>query len=359
MHLRDALDGLEIVNVERKPTGLGADLRAENGFANDQSGFGSLIERGFYPVAMPSGETEMLSADGEVVVRTKEGVEYVLRFGGVEGVDTESDEGKLNRFLLVTARVNPQAFPEPALEALPETVDDLTPANVDQPVDATPESATEAAPDDDSLGAQAAYDTRLVAAQELEPPAPDSPSPEPPVEPAEETPATEPAEPAEPAEAPTADATPTDAAVEPDSTPTDDVAAPVPDASPAAPTDLEAQLKAERERITKDNQRKIDERKDKLAKAEEKVRELNYRFADWYYVISEDVYQKIHLSNTDLIEEAKADDATDSDGPGLGGPGLGGPANEGPGFGSPGLGGPGLGGPGLEGPGLEGPDSSE
>ena len=69
----------------------------------------------------------------------------------------------------------------------------------------------------------------------------------------------------------------------------------------AGPKDIQA----ERERITKENQRKIDERNDKLKKAEEKVRELNYRFADWYYVISEDVYKKIHLGRSDIIKETE------------------------------------------------------
>ena len=40
-------------------------------------------------------------------------------------------------------------------------------------------------------------------------------------------------------------------------------------------------------------------------KAEEKVRELNYRFADWYYVISEDVYKTIHLGRADIIKETE------------------------------------------------------
>ena len=38
-------------------------------------------------------------------------------------------------------------------------------------------------------------------------------------------------------------------------------------------------------------------------KAEDKVRELNAHFAEWYYVISEDVYKKVHLSRSDIIHE--------------------------------------------------------
>ena len=33
---------------------------------------------------------------------------------------------------------------------------------------------------------------------------------------------------------------------------------------------------------------------------------MNSRFADWYYVISEDVYKKIHLSRNDLVKETEA-----------------------------------------------------
>jgi hypothetical protein len=65
-------------------------------------------------------------------------------------------------------------------------------------------------------------------------------------------------------------------------------------------------LDAERERITRENQRKLDEWNDKKQKAQEKVRELNGRFADWYYVISEDVYKKLHLSRSDIIKEGAA-----------------------------------------------------
>ena len=65
-------------------------------------------------------------------------------------------------------------------------------------------------------------------------------------------------------------------------------------------------MQAEQERIEKENQRKIDERNDNIKAAEAKVRELNYRFADWYYVISEEVYKKIHLSLADIVQEADA-----------------------------------------------------
>jgi hypothetical protein len=67
----------------------------------------------------------------------------------------------------------------------------------------------------------------------------------------------------------------------------------------------ESELDKEIKRIEKENQRKLDDRADKRRKAEEKVRELNARFADWYYVVSEDEYKKIRLTRSDLIKEGE------------------------------------------------------
>lgn len=355
--LRDALDTLEIVDVERKPAGLGADLRVSDGLGSGTEGYASLMQRGFYPVKMGSGETEMLSQDGEVLVRTSEGVEYVLRFGGIEGVDTESDEGKLDRYLMVSARVNESMFPEPELEPLPETIDDLP----KEPADEAAEIST-ATPDQTGATAEAASeaevanpDVQEVAAPEdatsedaaPESEAGDAAADKTPDEPTTEEEAVQPdsgtseagtdenalvsdtltafvqqteapvteelANAAdETAETAAGDAVADEAAsssdtVEADAAQAADATGPA-DASGASPADdPQARLQAERERITKENQRKIDERNDKLENAKKKVDELNFRFADWYYVISEDVYKKIHLNREDITTtEAEA-----------------------------------------------------
>ena len=227
--LKNALDDLKIVDVERKPAGLGADLRAEKGFMNDQEGIGSLMQKGFYPVAAREGEgVELLSSDGEVLVHTKDGVEYVMRFGQVASLNRDDEAGSVNRWLFVTAQLNDAMFPEPELEDLPASADPADPADPTDPAD--------------------------------------------------------PADPADPTD-------PTD--------PTD---------QPEDEADAREQMRAERERILKENQRKLDEYNEKLDKAKEKVGELNFRFADWYYIISDDVYKKIRLSRSDVIvlnEEAK------------------------------------------------------
>lgn len=58
---------------------------------------------------------------------------------------------------------------------------------------------------------------------------------------------------------------------------------------------------AERARIEKDNKRKQDEYEQQIADGKKHVAELNARFADWYYVISDEVYRKIHLGREEIV----------------------------------------------------------
>ena len=67
-------------------------------------------------------------------------------------------------------------------------------------------------------------------------------------------------------------------------------------------------MKAERERIEKENKRKQEEYDEKVAAGKKHVKELNDRFADWYYVISDDVYRKIHLTRADFVKKKEAKD---------------------------------------------------
>ena len=66
----------------------------------------------------------------------------------------------------------------------------------------------------------------------------------------------------------------------------------------------------------KEKKRKEDEYNDKVKKGQQHVKELNDRFADWYYVVSDEVYHKIHLKGSDVIKTkekpaGKGDGATD------------------------------------------------
>lgn len=138
--LKDAVDDLRIVDVERKPAGLSADLKAGDTLFEDRGSVESLMRRGFAATATESGETEVLSSEGEVFVTLKDGVEYVLRFGklkitssdessgaeagdaadGDEAGDSE-DEGDsgVSRYLFVMARFNEEVLDQPELEELP------------------------------------------------------------------------------------------------------------------------------------------------------------------------------------------------------------------------------------------------
>lgn len=118
--LKNALADLKIADVRRKPSGLGADLKADAEFLNDQESVNSLVNRGYYPLSIGGGDPEILSANGDLRVYMKDGYEYVLRFGNVAGTEEGSDENKLNRYLMVTAAVNEAKFPMPELEVVPK-----------------------------------------------------------------------------------------------------------------------------------------------------------------------------------------------------------------------------------------------
>lgn len=241
--LKDALDSLEIVDVQKKPTGLGADLQAGTEFTNDRSKMESLAAHGFYAVPTKDG-VNFYSSDGEIVVRSDDGVERVLRFGSIASVGDEKDgDTQLNRYLMVAARVNEDNFPEPILEALPEDAPVGPDAGTSESTDATDEEAT----DDDADAAEESAEGDDAATGESD--------------------------------------------------------------------EKKDDLQAEIERINRDNQLKIDKRNDDMKAATDKAQELNYRFAEWYYVISEDVFKKIHLNRADIIKEKEI---TDTEGTGVG-----------------------------------------
>jgi hypothetical protein len=256
--LKTAVDELKIVDVFRKPRGLGRDLKAGADFVKDDASVKDLQARGFYPYE--SGETaELFCANGEVHVGMKEGVQYVLRFGEtVAESGDEPTEGR-NRYLFVTARVDMDKFPQPELETVPEL-----PSGVQE--EGNGEESEQA--DEEDAASQSA-DSEEQAAEQSE-------------EAQEEQ-------------------------VEAD--------------REAA----EAAILQERERINKENQRKLDEWNEKIQNAKEQVAELNTRFGDWYYVVSEEQYEKIRLPLNALVrkkeasenDDASADSPPDDDGEGI------------------------------------------
>lgn len=363
--VKNALDQLEIVDVDRKPVGLSADLKADKDILSEKNAdLLSLNERGFYPIEVPGTGTEILSTSGELLVTLNDGVQYVLRFGNLIGDQTGAGGSGLNRRLMLTAKLDEARFPPPELQPLPETIEDLKKLEqAAQPptfsgenplappaAPEAPGSATPAAPATPAEGTPApattAPETPAADKPASEAPAADAPAAD---KPAAETPA--PATPAgdapgggeakpegdgsgnaaaansgnnvklvafqppaeqPPAEQPAAEQPP--AAEPPPATPaTEQPPAATPAAAaPAAPAqeteeELKERLELMREEITKANQRKIDERNDRLEKAQKRVKELNARFADWYYVISEDVYKKLRVTQAELVTTPQAE----------------------------------------------------
>ena len=114
--------GLEIVGVRPKPEGLSGNLRQafqERTITN--ADIQTMQSRGFYPTQ--SGD--MLSNEGELLVRTEEGVRYTLRFGEILygsgnavaiGDETSDDQDAgvgENRYVLITAEFDESGLPEP------------------------------------------------------------------------------------------------------------------------------------------------------------------------------------------------------------------------------------------------------
>ena len=117
-----AIIEMTIAGVRPKPAGVTGNLRdAAMAGRITQADFDVLVRRGFYPA--PDGG--LLSNEGELLVRTTEGVLYTLRFGeivygrgdavvlGDESSDEQDTEAAENRYVFITAEFDRPALPEP------------------------------------------------------------------------------------------------------------------------------------------------------------------------------------------------------------------------------------------------------
>jgi hypothetical protein len=255
--LRNALGDLQIIDVARKPAGLSSDLKAAESFVNDVEAVSSLQQRGFLP--LPSGQ--ILSTEGQTVIGMKDGVEYVLRFGAGTTVtdpgQTDSEQGDdaaagsaetTARYLLVMAQFNEDLLEQPKLSALPSL----------------PEESEEK---DD--GSKQSGDVASEEGKDGEVPDNDKSSSD-------------------------QDLTAADLLKQAD------------EAEAAMQTAIENRRQVERE-----NRRKQESFDEKMAEGKKRVEELNGRFADWYYIVSDEEYKKIHLGRKAVIK-MKAEPAGDA-----------------------------------------------
>jgi hypothetical protein len=213
--LRSAVDDLKIADVRRKPAGLSAELRTEDTLRLDAEAVQSLAARGFLV-----HRGQLLSNQGETIVRAKDGVQYRLRFGEVVPLAG----GGQGRYLFITAEFNEDLVPKPELAAMP----DLAALGIDLPEDEPGEPADEGAEGDE------------------------------------------------------------------------------PPSGEAAQPSVKEAMEMARRKIDEDNAAKQAEHDRTLEAGRQRARDLNARFADWYFVISDETYGKIRLRREDIVEAAAA-----------------------------------------------------
>jgi hypothetical protein len=352
--LKTALDDLKIVDVRRKPQGLSNDLKAGEELVADRATRQALRQRGFY-LAQVQGGYALFSNEGEVRCGLNDGVEYILRFGEIAGQSSDDDEDKkadaaegaeaekpadkdadkgkdaakdkgVDRYIMVTAQFRQDLIPKPELQPLPEGYEEsadepAAPGDSTSTEGATKEGAAADAPDgkpadgesdiapkNDSAGAAAANDDMLLALA-------DAAQPKKGAQPKNETKAASGAKPASAAQ-PAATDEPAEDAAAADKKADEPVD---PDAAAEAEEKAKAAKAAEAKRIKEDNKRKEDDYNKKVADGEKRVKELNERFADWYYVISDNTYKKIHITRDELVKEKTkpAAEANNPPGPNL------------------------------------------
>lgn len=335
----NTLDDLRLTGIRPKPAGLRDDLKLDQGISLDRMTQLDLQQRGYFVY-----KGDLISNEGQFEAATEKGVVYTLRFGEIftgddleleTGIKMGSKEGekkdgekaaegeakdpaaektlpegpKANRYLFVTAQFDPKYLgpkpvkpepPAPKADApAPDAKPDAEPGDAKpdeapkadekkpepaKPDDAKPEEAKpeEAKPEATKQEAGVRRDDRLLAsadaAQVLLAQADDA-------KPADEKPVDD-LKP-EPLARPKAD--PKDAAGKPDAK----------ESRPAPKTPEEAAYYEALDKYEAD----LKAYEDKVKKGQEKVAQLNKRFADWYYVISAESYNKLHVARKDVVKE--------------------------------------------------------
>ena len=261
--LKDALDDLEIIDVERKPEILVKNLKQGKEFfsnlrdANNQAVVQALQQKGFYTIAAKdaSGQTvpKVVSNKGEVLVGMESGVEYVLRFGDIyRGSEDDENSSGDSRYIYAFARVNESLLAPPEFAPVP------------------------------SVSAQGSKGPEGEKGPIAKPGSP--PNFTPPTAPPQATPPPPPAKPngANKKANKIEKKTDTDQSAE--------------------KAKKDAEKEAEIAQIQASNARIQSEYNGKISSARQRVKEINENLAGWYYVISNDIYEKIRLERNSFVK---------------------------------------------------------
>src|SRR4051794_22879411 len=292
--MKSALEDLKIVEGVHKPQGLSNDLKAGQDFMKNRDMLKELASKGFTPAVTKQGGTlELISSDGEVITKMKNGTQYVLRFGNLTNdagggqdkeekaaakdakVDAKKGDKGVNRYLFVMAQFDESAVKRPELQKLPEL-----PANAEAKTDSKPGAAAGADKPKDAPAKPADKAAEAKAAEKKDDKA------------AKKDDAVKKGE---------AGKTSDDAAKKGDAAATkkDDPAA---KKEAGNGKDLEKTI-ADRKRIEAENQKKLNDYQELIKKGQENVKDLNLRFGDWYFVVSDDVFHKIRLSKDKVVKK--------------------------------------------------------
>jgi hypothetical protein len=144
-----ALGDLKIVSVLKKPAELSSALREGTPFENINMTLpmqGSMQQTGFWLVEMldlkgdsKQTKVQLLSNDGDIQLRLKNGIVYHLRFGDLTGTESEVPSGQFdsplsmdstskmvsNRYLFITVEFDPAIIPLPELKDVPEDSEEV------------------------------------------------------------------------------------------------------------------------------------------------------------------------------------------------------------------------------------------
>jgi hypothetical protein len=285
--LKSALEDLKIVDVVHKPTGLSNDLKAGQDFMKNRDALKELASKGFTPaMTKEGGSLELISSDGEVITTMKNGTEYVLRFGNLtndsggqdkdekappkaaksDAKDKNSDKGEkngVNRYLFVVAQFDENAVKRPDLQKLPDL-----PAKADPKAAAASDADKGAAKKDDvSAKKEEASAKKSEAASKKD------------------------------------DAAKKDSAA---AAKKDDTAAKKDEAAAKKSAEADKGLEktiAEQKRIEAENQKKLNDYQELIKKGKDNVKDLNLRFGDWYFVVSDEVFHKIRPSRDKVVKK--------------------------------------------------------
>ncbi len=355
---RPAFQGRPILNADLK-VDLPKELRSDPRVLNEIKKvlLADLGEKGFRIGQDEEGQTQIVSREGELTAGTKDGVVYKLTFGSVfsgteqeietgitpdakdhkkEGAKKTLEEQKKSRYLIVrvnfdeTLLGNPPVEPTtpvapPGVEAPADPKEDADKKNSDDKKEDAPkkeddkkegdkksddDKPTDSKKNADDPAGSKGEDTVATTKDEKKtedskPAAADDKKPE-----AEKKEAEKKDDKKEdaPADKPKTDAA--DAKKE-DNTKKED-------AKPDEPKkDLKAEYMESLKRYDAEKGRFVSERQAYHAKVEagkQKVKDLNDRFADWYYVISNDSFDKLRLSRAVLIKsKEKPAEKTDTE----------------------------------------------